>query len=97
MSTSFCRRTTVSEFYSGETYRVGSDKVSEAVKILSRIERVRTRNFENKSEGEFYSAFRSVRRVLYTKCTQRTESELKDKEHDERKGTVCLEARLSKV
>ena len=57
MLASFCRRTTVSEFYSGETYRVGSDKVSEAVKILSRIERVRTRKFENKSEGEFYSVF----------------------------------------
>jgi len=37
MLASFCRRTTVSEFHSGETYRVGSDKVSEAVKILSRI------------------------------------------------------------
>ena len=40
-------------------------EVSEAVKILSRIERVRTRNFENKSEGEFYSVFPGLYKKYY--------------------------------
>jgi len=39
----------------------------------------------------------SVQEVLYTGCTQRTVSELKDEEQEERKGTVCLEVHLSKV
>jgi len=42
-------------------------------------------------------AFVSVQEVLYTGWTQRTESELKDEEQEEREGTACLEACLSKV
>jgi len=68
------------------------------VKILSQIERVRTRNFENKSEGEFYSgSSRTVQEILYARCAQRTKSELKDEEQAKGKVQKCLEAHLSKV